>query len=87
MPEAGVLELRDQFWPGWSATVSGAPAPIERADGVFRRVRVPGGRQIVEFRYVPATTLIGLYFMCLGVCAIAACAAGGLRRLRAVTEV
>ena len=31
--------------------MDGAPAPVVRADAIFRGVRVPGGRHQVELRY------------------------------------
>ena len=49
----GFVHLADQYFPGWSATVNGAPAAIARANYLFRLVEVPAGDSIVEFRYRP----------------------------------
>jgi hypothetical protein len=58
-PAPGFLFLADQWFPGWRATVNGAPAPILRADYLFRVVEVPAGESTVEFRYAPASVRIG----------------------------
>lgn len=58
-PAAGFLHLADQYAPGWTATVDGAPAPILRADYLFRAVEVPAGESLVEFRYRPASVRVG----------------------------
>ena len=58
-PARGFLHLADQYFPGWRATVNGAPAPILRANYAFRAVEVPAGTSTVEFRYRPVSVLIG----------------------------
>ena len=59
-PEAGYLVLSDAFAPGWSARVDGAPAPILRANGLFRAVRlVPGSHEVI-MRYRPRSVFLGL---------------------------
>ena len=45
------LVLNDQGSSGWSATVSGRPAPIRTANVMVRAVRVPAGASSVVFRY------------------------------------
>lgn len=53
------LVVTDAWYPGWTATVDGAPAAIHRANGAFRAVRVPAGEHVVEFRYAPASVRLG----------------------------
>lgn len=50
---AGWLIVADAYYPGWTATVDGAPTPIVRADVMFRAVRLAAGTHRVEFRYQP----------------------------------
>jgi len=60
-PAAGFLVLADQYFPGWTATVNGAPRPIVRADYVFRLVAVPAGESVVEFRFASRTLRLGAW--------------------------
>jgi hypothetical protein len=47
----GYLVLADTFYPGWSAAVDGAPAPIYRANLAIRAVPLARGRHQVRFEY------------------------------------
>jgi hypothetical protein len=54
------LVLSDSHYPGWQATVDGAPTPIHRADFALRAVRVPAGTHRVRFEYEPRSFYAGL---------------------------
>lgn len=57
----GYLVLTDAYYPGWTATIDGQPTDIERADVMFRAVKVPVGQHRVEMRYEPQSFRIGLW--------------------------
>lgn len=52
-PQRGFLVLADTFYPGWRATVNDLPAPILRANYMFRLVELPAGPSRVEFSFFP----------------------------------
>ena len=55
----GWLLLTDSNYPGWKAYVDGQPAPILKANFLFRGVRLLRGSHRVEFRYSPASYAAG----------------------------
>lgn len=57
---AAALVVHDADFPGWEATVDGAPASILRANTVFRAVLVPPGEHRVVMRYRPRSFQIGV---------------------------
>jgi hypothetical protein len=59
MPCRGMVILTDTWFPGWSATVDGHSARIEKAYGAFRGVVVESGDHIIEMRYRPWTVFVG----------------------------
>ena len=71
-----VVVLTDAYFPGWEATVDGAPAPLLRANLNFRAVAVSAGEHEIEMRYRPAAFRWGL---ALALVAALACGAALLR--------
>jgi hypothetical protein len=66
-----LLVLLDANAPGWTATVTGAPAPVLTANVAFRAVAIPAGRHLVRFSYTPpawgpARLMTGVALLALG---------------------
>ena len=58
---AGYLLLTDTWYPGWQAAVDGQPAPIYRADYIFRAVPISPGQHTVTFEYHPQSFALGAW--------------------------
>ena len=50
-PTPAMLVVSETFYPGWEATVDGAPAQLFITNFILRGVAVPAGRHRVEMRY------------------------------------
>jgi hypothetical protein len=61
--DGGWVVLNDIWHPWWFAEVNGEPAPVVRANVLFRAVRVAAGRQQVRFTFRP---LAGAWRQILG---------------------
>jgi Bacterial membrane protein YfhO len=83
----GLLVVSDAWFPGWTATVDGRAAEVERVNYVFRGVRVGPGTHRVEFAYRPLSWRVGWIVSVLALLAIIAALAlpprTGRRRTRA----
>ncbi len=53
------MALIEQRFPGWRATVDGAPAPLEEYGGAFQSVRVTKGEHRVAFTYRSNSMRVG----------------------------
>ena len=59
--EPGYLVLLDAWYPGWKCRAAdGSELPVWRANGFFRAVQVPRGRQRLEFTFAPKSYRIGM---------------------------
>jgi hypothetical protein len=81
-PGRRLLVLSDAWFPGWRATVDGAPVSIARANVAFRAVAVPAGRHRVVFDYAPASFRIGATITGLALALLAAWSVVDERRRR-----
>ena len=52
--------LTDLDYPGWQAEVDGEPAPIVRANGMFRAVALTPGKHRIVYRFEPGSFRLGL---------------------------
>jgi hypothetical protein len=43
-----------KFYPGWAATIDGAPTPLHRANYIYTAVQVPSGRHTIEYLFTPS---------------------------------
>jgi len=55
----GLLVLSENWYPGWQATVDGAPAPVLRADHTLRAVPIPAGDHRVVLVFDPLSLKLG----------------------------
>jgi hypothetical protein len=75
-PDAGVVVLKDTYFPGWQASANGTPLDVLRVDGLVRGVLLPSaGHYDVEFRYAPASFNRGLWVSGLSLALVAAAVA------------
>jgi hypothetical protein len=65
----GWLVVADAWYPGWEARVNGAPAPVLKANGVFRAVPIPSDDVELTMRYRPASFRVGLWVSALSLLA------------------
>jgi hypothetical protein len=65
----GLLIFSEVNYPGWQATVNGAPAPIVEVDGLLRGVVLPAGPAHVEMTFQPASLMVGLTLSLVGIAA------------------
>jgi len=65
------LVTSDTWYPGWQATVDGAPASIFRANYALRGVRIPAGRHLIRFEYRPKMFYLGTAISVISVLALA----------------
>jgi hypothetical protein len=56
---AGCLVLADPWFPGWTCSVDGQPAPLYRANYLFRGVPLTAGAHEVVFAFQPESYLRG----------------------------
>jgi hypothetical protein len=78
----GYLVLLDTYNPDWAVEVDGAPAPLMRANALFRAVHLTPGTHIVTFTYRPRTFYLGAAITALTALGLALWSAWGARGAR-----
>ena len=78
--QPATLVRRELYFPGWTATVNGAPAAITARDEIFQAVQLPKGTSEVRFRYAPPHIGWAWLAMWLGLAALAAASLPLFRR-------
>lgn len=68
----GYLVLLDSYDPSWRVDVDGSPAPLLRANALYRAVRLAPGRHAVRFTYRPTVLYAWLSASALAASAMAA---------------
>lgn len=81
-PDGGYLVVAETWYPGWRATVNGAPAAVERADYAFLGVPLPRGAADVVLRYEPRGFAAATWATIVGVLLVAGGAVAGVREGR-----
>lgn len=56
----GFLILADSYDPGWKAYINGREVKVYQVNGALRGVRVPGGENLVIFKYQPKSFTTGV---------------------------
>jgi hypothetical protein len=81
------LVLSDTYYPGWTATIDGAPAQVLRGDVLFRVIPITGGEHDIELRFEPASVTLGLWISlsCLALVLVGLVVAGRLTWRRRTT--
>ncbi|HEY7409247.1 MAG TPA: YfhO family protein [Vicinamibacteria bacterium] len=73
VPAGGAyLLVLEGYAPGWRATVDGRPAPVLRANGLFRALWLDAGAHEVALRYRPRALLAGAVVTALTAAALLA---------------
>ncbi|HEV8145135.1 MAG TPA: YfhO family protein [Bryobacteraceae bacterium] len=63
--KGGTVYLAEQLFPGWSVTVDGRPAKLERWRGAFQAVAVPADSHVVRFEYSSPGLRLGIWISVL----------------------
>jgi hypothetical protein len=60
LPAERLLLFVDSWYPGWTATVDGAPVPLYLADDAFKAIVVPAGTHQVRFAFSSPAVYLGV---------------------------
>jgi len=71
-PAPKFLVVAESFYPGWTATIDGRPAPIVRTNVAFQGVRVPEGKHAVLFSFRSRSLRVGMAVALAGIAVLVA---------------
>jgi uncharacterized membrane protein YfhO len=74
-----ILLRRELYFPGWRASVNGAPTPVTQA-GIFEQIRLPAGPARIRFSYLPPGTARNCGLALVALLIWLACAMSARRR-------
>ena len=80
METPGLVVLADVYYPGWTLTLDGAPAPIYRTNRIMRGAAVPSGSHRLVYSFQPGSFRIGLMISGAGLGLLAIVSAALVRR-------
>lgn len=69
-PVAGLLVVKEAWYPGWRARINGQDADVAPANVWMRAVRVPAGPCTVQMYYSPRVFLLGAALSLCGWCLV-----------------
>ncbi|HEX5475777.1 MAG TPA: YfhO family protein [Vicinamibacterales bacterium] len=87
LPADGYLSLADSYDPDWHVDVDGQPAPLMRANAIFRAVHLTRGRHLVTFSYHPRALYAGAASTATTILALAAWCVVERRRRASVSAI
>jgi uncharacterized membrane protein YfhO len=69
-PEGAALVIAENYYPGWTARVDGAPAPLGRAQFTLIGVELPAGARNVELSFDNRTFATGKLITLVAIAAV-----------------
>ena len=79
-PARSLLVLTDTWYPGWTVSVDGERAPIQRVNWHFKGVYLEPGQHLVRFDYRPRGIVPGAVTSAIGLLVLVALVVAGGRR-------
>ncbi|MDG3003201.1 YfhO family protein [Paludisphaera mucosa] len=76
----GIVVLADVFYPGWTLTIDGKPAPVYRVNRMMRGAAVEAGTHKLVYKYEPRSFRLGLMLSIAGLLAAFGFALHAFRR-------
>ncbi len=80
----GMVVLSDIYYPGWTLTIDGVPAPVYRANRMMRGAAVKSGKHKLVYQYRPRSVQVGLIISALGLISLVSLAVRFVTRPRPV---